>query len=64
MDINSIASVSAALSQAKTGDAVALAVMRKSNEIQEQSARELLKALPEPNTNSPPNLGNAVNTFA
>jgi len=64
MDINSIGSASAALSQASTGDAVAIAALRKSLDIQEQSAMQLIDALPQPTTNSPPNLGKSVNTFA
>ena len=64
MDINSIGSASAALSQASTGDAVAIAVLRKSLDIQAQNAMQLLQALPQPTTNSPPNLGSSVNTFA
>ena len=64
MDVSSIASASTAISQAKTGDAVAIAVLRKSLDIQEQGALQLIQALPQPATNSPPNLGNSVNTFA
>lgn len=64
MDVSSIASASTAISQAKTGDAVAIAVLRKALDIQEQSALQLIQALPQPATNSPPNLGASVNTFA
>ena len=64
MDVSSIASASTAISQAKTGDAVAIAVLRKSLDIQQQSALQLIQALPQPATNSPPNLGTSVNTFA
>jgi len=65
MDIGSVGTVSAVLDQAKTGDAVAVAVLKKAIEIEGQSALQLLQALPAPpTTNSPPNLGNRVNTFA
>ncbi len=64
MDVSSIASASTAISQAKTGDAIAIAVLRKSLDIQEQSAMQLIQALPQVASNNPPNLGNSVNTFA
>lgn len=64
MDINSIASASSALSQAKTGDAIAIAVLRKALDIEAQSALQLIQALPPIAANSPPNLGNSVNAFA
>lgn len=64
MDIASVGSVSAALSQAKTGDAVAITMLKKANDIQAQSAMQLIQALPQPAGNNPPNLGNSVNTFA
>jgi len=62
MDVTGIASAATELSQARTGDAVAITVLRKALDIQEQSAMQLIQALPV--TSNPPNLGNAVNTFA
>lgn len=67
MNVNSVGTVSSAISQASTGDAVAITVLKKSLDIQAQSALQLLQALPQPaaaNTVNPPNLGNRVNTFA
>jgi Putative motility protein len=64
MSISSVGNTSAALSQAFTGDAVAITMLKKTLEVQSQSALQLLQALPLPTTNSPPNLGNSVNTFA
>lgn len=64
MDTGNVGSVSAALSQAKTGDAVAIMVLKKANDIQAQSAMQLIQALPQPAGNNPPNLGNSINTFA
>ena len=64
MDISSVGNVSAALSQAGTGDAVALAVLKKSLDIQAQSAIQLIQALPQPAPSTPPNLGNGVNVYA
>ena len=62
MDVSSIASIATELSQAKTADAVSIAVLRKALDIQEQSALQLIQALPT--TVNPPNLGNSIDTFA
>ncbi len=64
MDISSVGNVSAAVSQAGTGDAVAITVLKKSLDIQAQSAMQLIQALPQPAPSSPPNLGNGVNVYA
>ena len=59
MDVSSIGSLSTALSQSQTGDAVSTLVLKKAMEIQEQSALQLLQGLP-PVASNPPNLGNSV----
>ncbi|MCL2636401.1 MAG: YjfB family protein [Betaproteobacteria bacterium] len=59
MDIGSVGSLSTALSQARTGDAVALLVMKKAIDVQAQTALQLLQALPAVASN-PPNLGGSV----
>ena len=59
MDVSSICSLSTALSQAQTGDAVSTLVLKKAMQIQEQNALQLLQALPQV-SNNPPNLGNSV----
>lgn len=64
MDISSAGNVTAALSQANTGDAVAIAVLKKALDIQAQGALQLLQALPQPAASNPPNLGNSVDTFS
>ena len=64
MDIANVAANVSAAQQARTGDAVALAVLRKSLDLQAQSAQQQIAALPQPAANNPPNLGNTVNTFA
>ena len=64
MDIASVAASSSAAQQARTGDAVALSVLRKSLDLQAQSALQLISALPQPAPSNPPHLGNSVNTFA
>lgn len=64
MDVSSVGSVSAALAQAGTGDAVAIAVLKKAIDIEAQSAMQLIQALPQPVASNPPNLGNGVNVYA
>ena len=59
MDVSSIGSLSTALSQAQTGDAVSTLVLKKAMQIQEQNALQLLQVLPQV-SNNPPNLGNSV----
>lgn len=63
MDISSIGSLSTALTQAKTSEAVSNLVLKKSIDIQEQSALQLLQALPQLSSN-PPNLGNSIDIKA
>lgn len=66
MDISNVGSVAQAatqLSQARTVDAVSVAVLKKAMDIEAQSAAQLLQALPQV-TSNPPHLGNNVNTFA
>lgn len=63
MDINSIGHVPAALSQANTGDAIAITVLKKALDIQAQGALQLIQALPQPVPSGTPNLGNKVNTY-
>lgn len=64
MDISSVSSLSTAASQAQTGDAVSIAVLKKAIDLQAQGALQLIDSLPQPTTNSPPHLGQGVNTFA
>lgn len=60
MDVSAIASVATEMSQVRTADAVQVAVLKKAMDIQEQSALQLLQAVPS----NPPNLGNNVDIFA
>ena len=64
MDISSVASASAALSQANTGAALAVLVLKKAIDIEAQGALQLIQALPQPAANNPPNLGHNINVFA
>jgi Putative motility protein len=59
MDVSAIASLATQMSQAQTADAVQVAVLKKAMDVQEQSALQLLQAIP----NNPPNLGNNVDQF-
>lgn len=59
MDISSVGSLTSALTQVQGSDAVSTLVLKKSIDLQEQSALQLLQTLPRV-TNNPPNLGNSV----
>jgi hypothetical protein len=63
MDISSVGSLSTALSQSQTGDAVSTLVLKKAMDIQEQNAMQLLQAIPQSPSN-PPHLGNSVDIKA
>jgi len=62
MDIANVGSLSTALSQAKTGDAVGTLMLKKALDMQAQSAAQLIQAIPQPS--NPPNLGNSVDVKA
>jgi len=64
MSISGVVTPSAVISQAGSGDAVAITVLKKALDIEAQGALQLIQALPQPITNSPSHLGNSVNTFA
>jgi hypothetical protein len=63
MDISAVSSLSTALSQANTGDAVGTLVLKKAMDIQAQNAMQLLQAVPSV-ANNPPNLGNSIDVKA
>lgn len=63
MDVSSIGSLSSALAQAKTGDAVGILVLKKAMAIQAQSALQLLEGLPQV-ANNPSHLGSTVDVKA
>lgn len=66
MNVNSVGNVPSSLASAQTGDALAITMLRKSLDIQAQSALQLIAALPQPQPapGTTPTLGNGVNTFA
>jgi len=63
MDMLSVGSLTSALIQATTGDAVNTLVLRKAMDIQAQTALQLLQAVPQLPSN-PPNLGNTIDIKA
>ncbi|MCB4359981.1 YjfB family protein [Quatrionicoccus australiensis] len=63
MDVSSVGTLSSALSQAQTGDAVSTLVLKKAMDIQAQNAMQLLQAVPQM-PNNPPNLGNSIDVKA
>lgn len=63
MDLSGIGSLSTALSQSQTGDAVSTLVLKKAMQIQEESALQLLQALPQPPSN-PAHLGQNIDVKA
>lgn len=63
MDISSVGSLSTAMAQSATGDAVGTLVLKKAMDIQAQTALALLQAVRQL-PNNPPNLGNTVDIRA
>jgi Putative motility protein len=64
MDTASVGSLNTALSMAQNGDAVGTLMLKKALKMQEQSAMQLIQALPQPTASNPPNLGNSVDVRA
>lgn len=63
MDILSVGSLTSALTQATTSDAVNTLVLGKAMDIEAQTALQLLQAVPQLPSN-PPNLGNTIDIKA
>lgn len=65
MEVNAIASLATSMEQAKTGQAIGIAVLKKALDAQSSSALALLQALPPvTSVNLPSHLGQTVNTVA
>lgn len=66
MDVSTIGSLSSAVAQGQTGDAVGIQVLKKAMQIEAQNAAQLIEAATQsaPSTNNPPNLGNNVDVSA
>lgn len=63
MDVSSIGSLSSALSPAQTQETAGMLMLKKANDLEAQSALQLLQAVPQLPSN-PPNLGNSVDVRA
>jgi hypothetical protein len=65
MDVASLAKLSTSIAETGNRQEVALAVFKKSQQIQEATATQLLDALPAvQSANLPPHLGTKINTTA
>ncbi len=65
MEMSGIGSLTSALSQAKTGDAVGTLVLKKALDIERQNALQLVEALPQAGgVNNPAHLGRSVDVKA
>lgn len=63
MDATSIAAMATSMSSSRVASEVATTVFKKALDVQEQTAMQLLEALPQPPSN-PPHLGNSVDVKA
>jgi hypothetical protein len=65
MDVNTIASQAMAMSIQQTRDAIGIAVLKKTLEVQASGTMALINALTQTApANNPPNLGNTIDTTA
>jgi hypothetical protein len=64
MDVSAIASMATGMSQARTAEALQVAVLKKALDIQAQGALQLIEAASQVIPSNPPHLGNAVDTVA
>ena len=62
MDISAIASTASSMSQARTADAVNVAVFRKALDSAASSAAQLIENIPKPS--NPEHLGQSIDTKA
>jgi hypothetical protein len=64
MDTTAVSSAASTLSANGARDAVGTLVLKKTQELQEQSAAQLIQSIPQSQYNNPPNLGKGVDVFA
>ena len=64
MDVSAIASMATEMRQARTTEALQVAVLKKALDIQAQGALQLIEAASQVIPSNPPHLGNAVDTVA
>lgn len=63
MDITGIAQLATSMTDARTDQAIGIAVLRKALDVETATATELLNAVP-PAQNLPPHLGQNINVVA
>ncbi|MBL8484364.1 MAG: YjfB family protein [Rhodocyclaceae bacterium] len=64
MEVSDIASMATAMAQARTQQAVQVAVLKKTLDAEQQGALQLLQALPAAPASNPPHLGQNVDVRA
>jgi hypothetical protein len=64
MDVSNITSLVTTMANQSTRDAINIAVLKKTLEIQASSAAALINALEQPAAGNPPHLGNTIDTTA
>lgn len=64
MDVAEISSLATSMSQARTADAVQVAVMKKAMDINAQGGLQLIQAATTAAPINPPHLGSKIDTFA
>lgn len=65
MEISAMASLATEMKAAQTAQAVDVAVLKKALDIQQQTAAQLIQAIPQPNPSTNlPNIGQSVDVFA
>jgi len=64
MDVPEIASLATSMSQARTADAIQVAVMRKAMDINAQGGLQLIQAASNAAPRNPAHLGNRIDIYA
>lgn len=64
MDTSGISNMATSMSQARTAEAVQMAVLKKSMDIRAQSGMQLVQAAANAAPSNPPHLGNKIDTYA
>lgn len=64
MDVSSIAKLATSVAETGMKQEVGIAVMKRAQDIQKNTAAQLLNAIQPPPQNLPPNLGRNINTTA
>ncbi|MBI3523300.1 MAG: YjfB family protein [Betaproteobacteria bacterium] len=64
MDASAIVSAATAMSEAKSGQAVQMAVLKKALDLQGQGAIQLVQAAVQTPASNPSHLGSQIDTFA